>query len=76
MNLDSKSQDMNNLYLKVELDELKTKHVALASKYIKLKDRTRQKLSAAKKVMEGTGLIFAIGEGYEIFLKFFFQTLT
>ena len=45
---------MSNLYLKAELDELKTKHVALASKYIKLKDRTRQKLSAAKKVMQGT----------------------
>lgn len=47
------SSQMGNLYLKAELDELKTKHVALASKYIKLKDRTRQKLSAAKKVMEG-----------------------
>ena len=51
-NLESTNQ-MGNLYMKAELDELKTKHVALASKYIKLKDRTRQKLSAAKKVMEG-----------------------
>ena len=30
------SSQMGNLYLKAELDELKTKHVALASKYIKL----------------------------------------
>jgi len=36
-----------------ELEQLKMKHVSLASKYIRLKDRTRQKLSAAKKVLDG-----------------------